>query len=280
MKVSKYIVVPALVAVALFAVSTAYAGDAAKNGEGEVIMPVGGEGEHTKNGGGDNEHSKNGGGEGEHTKNGENYGNGGGNGEHTKNGGGVTPPAPTPPPVASPPPGGGGGHSKNGGGKVHQSKRGGGGTGSVHVRQRAQVVCVIDGQIVYVRRVQDCAYQPETVVQYVPRKTKKVRRQARVAVQQCTNKNGGDGYVVMQQPQVQYYSPASPAATKQARKRAARAAASYGYGDGYYVQPQVVVKQYRKKRKVRYAQPIYMPAPDQSGVVIHYGPLVSKGGAY
>lgn len=247
MKVSKYIVVPAVIAVGLFAVSTAYAGNLGdENGNAENC---------------------------ECDENGNPILNG-------------SPPAPEPPhymPVEQHPeapvtenPGGGGKHGKNGEGKVTKTVKGGGGGGHFPGNRKAQVVCVIDGQIVYVRRVQDCTYQPKVVVYHAPRKAKRVSKKARVVVEHL-DKNGGDSYVVV--PQVQYYSPASPAAVMQARKRAAKAA-SQSYGHGYYVQPQVVVKQYRKKRKVRYAQPIYMPAPDYSGVVIHYGPLVTKGGAY
>ena len=199
-----------------------------------------------KNGGGDNGGGKNGGGD-----------HGG------KNGGG----------------GGGGGNGGN--------NNNGGGNGGVFVKR--VVVCVINHQVFRVARVEDCGQR--AVVRY------RIKRHARTIrydvprlpyyAQPGVAKNGG-GYGYGGDYVIGGGYLGSPAAVAQWRRRAAaRLQFSGGYvgggsvgGGGYYSEGEqsVVIKhhRHRKHRKLVYYG---YPAPD-SGVIIHYGPAIVKGGGY
>jgi hypothetical protein len=316
MRVDKYIVVPALLALGLFTMTAARADGPGKNGEEPEIVVQADQGNDEmtsensdqqeqpaagrNNSDGDNGANNPGhDGEGEDPKVDE------GDGSPNETPPDTTPPDETPPDATPPdetppdmaPPSGGNGDSGKNGDKPRQRTQKSGGAGP---KQRAaqKVVCVINNRIVHVRNVRDCYQNNDVYVQYVPKQAKRVyvaksgKRKAKHAyryqAQVVQQYNDGSSYVTVQQPRVRYYSPASPAAVMQSRKRAAKAAAaySYNYGDqysqdgSYCPPPQVVVRTHKKKlRKVRYAQPVYVPAYDQ-GIVIHYGPLVSKGGAY
>ncbi len=125
--------------------------------------------------------------------------------------------------------------------------------------------------------------------------------------------NGGYSYAP--QPIIRYYKPASRAAVMQTERRARRAARAqmsygfvaqggyamqggyaygggyqmqggYAYGGGYQMQGGYAMQggygqKHRKQRRVRFAQPMYMPAPAyDAGYVVHYGPTISKDGGY
>ncbi|MFN0190480.1 MAG: hypothetical protein ACKVP5_00670 [Aestuariivirga sp.] len=225
-----------------------------------------------KNGGGDH-----GGGGGHGGGNGgHGGGHGGGDGGHGKNGGGN-----------------GGGHSKNGGGGggTPPDRMGGGNSGP----DTQKVVCVIGNQIVYVRRTRDCLrerYAGDYDIQpRVERRVRRVKAPRRVVVRQT------EELYVYAQPRVRYVAQPSLAAMQQAERRSRRAQrrAAYGYADdgyglggGYayddgYGYGSVTVVERPVKRKKRHHKRRRMMVPaytyDQ-GAVIHYGPTVTKGGAY
>ncbi len=144
------------------------------------------------------------------------------------------------------------------------------------------IVCVINGEVFRVRHIRDCA---SGYVQYRPVR----KKHRRVVVQggcDCGTGGGygygggdviigGGGFV------------GSPAAVKQARRRANAygyaAGGGYGYGDGggYYGEGQVVVRKKRIKRKARrvYYNPDYGYGYEP-GVMLHTGPAVMKDGGY
>ncbi len=118
----------------------------------------------------------------------------------------------------------------------------------------------------------------------------------------------GGGYGYEGQQRIIRYVPTSPAAAMQMERRARKGQAGgygtgggYGYGGGYAVGgygggysygggyggdygagygDSIVVqpRKHKRKKHVRYGGPMY-PSYDP-GVVIHYGPVVTKGGAY
>lgn len=105
---------------------------------------------------------------------------------------------------------------------------------------------------------------------------KKRRKARRVAVVQHEPVYD-DGYYA--EPVVRYVAQPSRAALMQAQKRARRQAhARYQVVDGGYAYDEQVVVRV-KKRKARRIRQAYLPGYDTSAV-IHYGPLVEKNGAY
>ena len=156
---------------------------------------------------------------------------------------------------------------KNGGG----GHGGGHGSGGSYNENTGLITCVINGRVFKVRDIRKCYVQPT----YEPRQptyhAKKKHR--RVAVSGGLN-YGACGCTYGQQPVIRYYKPASRAAIMQAQKRSA----AYGYEDGYSYDSSYGVKR-KKHRRVHAQSPIYMPSYDQ-GYVVHYGPTISKDGAY
>ena len=176
----------------------------------------------------------------------------------------------------------GGGGSKNGGGSGGGSSGGGvpddhGGGGGGLIIKRV-MVCVINNQVVRVRRVEDCGQQ--IVVRRHVKKYSRTVRYSKSRLPYCApgiNKNSGGyayggGYAYSGGGFV-----GSPAAVMQARRRAAGGAI---YGGGYYVeQPPVVIRQHKRRHLVtqgcNFGCPTYNP-----GIVVHYGTPISKGGGY
>ena len=133
--------------------------------------------------------------------------------------------------------------------------------------------------------------------EYVVVKRKHRKRMMR---RQIIVEGGVHGYVYAQPRRIRYYSPASPAAMMQAKKRARKAArlaydaGSYGYGEGvgysygggqgyagngYYDQQHVVVvRKTRKLKKHRRRVVVQQPVMDYS--YDDGGPIVTKGGDY
>jgi hypothetical protein len=184
---------------------------------------------------------------------------------------------------AGPKNGGGGGHSKNGGGGGHSKNGGGGGGGGGS--ERTVIVCIMNGQKFYVRRESECGLTRVVVRHKVKKYTRTVRYQHHRA-RYCgpsVNKNGGD-YVIGGGGFI-----GSPAAVAQARRRAGGATAfsggGYGYGyvgeGAYYNEGEETVVVKRHKRKFRRGA-VYSGGFSgyDSGVVLHYGPAIVKGGAY
>ena len=154
---------------------------------------------------------------------------------------------------------GGGDHgSKNGGGDHHYSRKGGGGGGY----ERRIVVCVVNGQVFYVRKTTDCGQR--VVVRHKVKKYHKTVRYTKSRVSccaPCINKNGGGGdYVIGGGGFI-----GSPAAVAQARRRAGG-------------EEQVVV--YRHKRFGHGAVYSGQYSGYNQGVVLHYGPAIVKDGGF
>lgn len=208
---------------------------------------------------------------------------------------------------------GGDGHDKNGGDPKSEPQPAvivnyvGGGGGFI---QKRNVRCVIGGYVYYVYRRLECGvrkmhrdggYAHGDYAQGGEDYLVVKRKQRKRVRQQIVVEGGGYGYVYAQPRRIRYYSPASPAALMQAKKRARKAAAyayeagSYGYGDGagyahgsghgyagggYYDQQQVVVvRKARKQRKHRRRVVVQQPVMDY-GYDDGYGPIVTKGGDY
>ena len=309
MKSNTKFIVPALIALSVFAYAPAFADGPDKNGEGDgIIIPTstdndggGVEGGDGKNGGGDTGDGKNGGGD-----------TTGGNTDNGKNGGDS-------------------GDGKNGGGNggvMHGGKNGGGNGGGTKYHRNsggdswnygaANITCVINGQIFRVRSTRECYvgvnYGGQRQVYRGYKKSRRVMISGGVQGGYAGGKNGGgyaygggytydSGYSYAPQPIIRYYKPASRAAVMQTERRARRAARAqmsygfvaqggyamqggYAYGGGYQMQGGYAMQggygqKHRKHRRVRYAQPMYMPAPAyDAGYVVHYGPTISKDGGY
>ncbi len=191
---------------------------------------------------------------------------------HTK----VDPPTPPTPPGPTPQP----------------PKHDGGG-GGIHGKR--VFLCVIGNQRYYVRYAAECrgprvVYQQPRVIYAQPKKrVRTVRYAAPCNCQAPVVSYGGSyggGDIVIGGGGTRFIG--SPAAVAQARKRANRQAqygyadgGGYGYSDGggYYEQAPVVRRKAKRVRRVRVQAynpyPVYDP-----GVVIHYGPVIMKDGAY
>lgn len=182
----------------------------------------------------------------------------------------------------------------------------------------ANITCVINGQIFRVRSTRECYvsvnYGGQRQVYRGYKKSRRVMISGGVQGGYAGGKNGGGyaygggytydgGYSYAPQPIIRYYKPASRAAVMQTERRARRAARAqmsygfvaqggyamqggYAYGGGYQMQGGYAMQggygqKHRKHRRVRYAQPMYMPAPAyDAGYVVHYGPTISKDGGY
>jgi hypothetical protein len=152
---------------------------------------------------------------------------------------------------------------------------------------RQAVVCVVNGEVFRVRRLQDC-YSGQVYVRRAPRQRVIVDApRPRVVVQRRRAYQGYSGVVTG------YVG--SPAAVAQAQRRAAKnggegfwyegglghgsggSFSGNGYGEGTYVETRRVVTRKRKARKAR--RVVYAPAYDP-GLVYHTGPIITKDGGY
>lgn len=226
----------------------------------------------------------------------------GGGGDDGKN----NPPPPPPPPNPAPRPNYGGGGVRGGDGGFNQMAR--------------RFACYNGYQIVMVRSLRECGFgvQRRVVVNGGKRRIRAQGGYAYgggYAHGGGYATGGGYGYAYPQ-PIVRYYKPASRAAVMQAQKRARRAAqysygAGYGYDNGGYVggygygnggypagygaqmgygEGYVGVRRHKAKRAHRrHAQAYgamggydagYGAGFGYGGTTIHYGPVMTKDGAY
>ncbi len=196
-----------------------------------------------------------------------------GGGGHSKNGGGGHSKN------------GGGGHSKNGGGgggrTVVVNVGGGGGGGGVVIKRR--VVCVVNNRVYQVRRVEDCLQQQAAV----KRNKKRVKSVCYAHAHDAYCGHSNAGYNAGRGIEIGYGGQASggyaagggfvgsPAAVAQAQRRASK------NGGGYYVEGEQVIRVAKRKKGRKMVHLYHSVAPIyDSGITIHYGPVVSKGGSY
>lgn len=193
MDLRKLTLVPAVLALGLYAGSAANAGEG-KQGEEPPLEETGGDQ-------GDSGQSE---GEGEHSK-GDDGGQGEGEGEHSKS----EDPGPAPEPE----------HAKNDDGgppEINKPPRRKGGKSSFRKRN---VKCRIGGQLFYVYHREQCVtrvkhHEQDYVIVKKKHHGKRYGKRARVVI------SGGVNYTYEQPRVIRYYSPASPAAVMQAEKRA------------------------------------------------------------